>query len=149
MSKPFAEVGEVLIPVQQDQGSRRMLVLGSSMAELADPLVADSRGRPGQESRDLRACGCRRLRVGGNTMTCDDGPSGMADQGGTDSAMPPMGTLVIRTWCEPDQVPSFRARITYSQEPDDPNTVAAADPDEALSVVRQWLFAQPGSPDEV
>jgi hypothetical protein len=61
-----------------------------------------------------------------------------------------MGTLVIRTWYEPDQVPGFRARITYSQGPDgDPATVAVADPDEALSVVRQWLFAQPGSPDEV
>lgn len=60
-----------------------------------------------------------------------------------------MGTLVIRTWYEPDQVPSFRARVTYSQDADDdPATVVAADPDEALSVVRQWLFTQSGSPDE-
>jgi hypothetical protein len=86
---------------------------------------------------------------GGNLMTSDDGPSGMSDQDGTDSAVPPTGTLVIRTWFEPHQAPGFRARITYSRGPDDePNTVATADPVEALSVVRQWLLAQPGSPDE-
>lgn len=83
-------------------------------------------------------------------MTSDNGASGMSDQNGTDSGTPPMGTLVIRTWYEPDQVPDFRARITYSQEPDDdPATVVAANPDEALSVVRQWLFARPGSPDKL
>lgn len=83
-------------------------------------------------------------------MTSDDGSSGMSAQEGADSGTPPMGTLVIRTWYEPDQVTSFRARITYSKEPDDePATVVASDPDEALSVVRQWLFAQPGSSDEV
>jgi len=80
-------------------------------------------------------------------MRSDDGSSGMSAQ---DSGTPPVGTLVIRTWYESDQVPGFRARITYSQEPDhDHATVVAADVDEALSVVRRWLFAQHGSSDAV
>lgn len=83
-------------------------------------------------------------------MTSDDRPSGISDSGGTESAMPYMGTLVIRTWYEPDQVPAFRARLTYSRRPDgESNTVSTADPDEALSIVRHWLFTQPGSPGEV
>lgn len=83
-------------------------------------------------------------------MISDDPPSGISAQDDTDSGTRPMGALVIRTWNEPDQVSSFRARITYSQNPDDdPATLVATDPDEALSVVRQWLFAQSDSPDEV
>jgi hypothetical protein len=83
-------------------------------------------------------------------MTSDDRPSGISDPDGTNSAMPYMGTLVIRTWYEPDQVPGFRARLTYGRGPGgETNTVASADPNEVLSLVRQWLFAQPGSPDEV
>lgn len=83
-------------------------------------------------------------------MTSDDLPSGISAQEGADSAMPPMGTLVMRTWYEPDQVPAFRARLTYSQGPqNEPNTVATADPDEALSIVREWLFAQPDFPNDV
>jgi hypothetical protein len=83
-------------------------------------------------------------------MTSDDRPLGMSGQDGTGSAIPPMGALVIRTWYEPDQVPAFRARLTYSRGPDgEPNTVSTADPDEALSIVRRWLFAQPGSLGEV
>ena len=81
-------------------------------------------------------------------MTNDDRPSGVSDE--SDPAMPSMGTLVIRTWHEPDQTPGFRARITYSKAPDDePSTVATADPDEVLSVVRQWLSAQPVPPADV
>jgi hypothetical protein len=85
-------------------------------------------------------------------MTSDNRPSGISgsNPGGTDSATPPGGTLVIRTWYEPDQEPGFRARLTFSRGPaGEPDTVAAADPAEVLSIVRQWLFAQPGSPDEV
>lgn len=83
-------------------------------------------------------------------MASDDGLSGISDQDGTDAAMPPIGTLVIRTWNEPDQVLGFRARLTYSRGLyGKPHTVATADPDEALRLVRQWLFAQAGSPDEV
>ena len=64
--------------------------------------------------------------------------------------MPPMGTLVIRTWSEPDQVSGFRARVTYGQGPDgEAKTVAAADPDKVLSIVREWLSAQAGSSDGV
>jgi hypothetical protein len=82
-------------------------------------------------------------------MTSDDRPSGTSDQDGTDPAISPMGTLVIRTWYEPDQVHGFRARLTFSQGPDgEPNTVATADPDEALSIVRQWLLAPSGSPED-
>lgn len=77
-------------------------------------------------------------------MTNND-PAGLSDQGGTESGETPTGTLVIRTWHEPDQVPGFRARITFSQGSDDePSSVATADPDEALRIVRQWFLAQPG-----
>ena len=80
-------------------------------------------------------------------MTGDDRPSGISDQDGTGSAIPPLGTLVLRTWYEPDQVPAFRATLTYSRDPEEPNTVSTADPDEALRIVLQWLFAQSGSPE--
>ena len=81
-------------------------------------------------------------------MTNDDRPSGISDE--SDPATPSMGTLVIRTWHEPDQTPGFRARIIYSQTPgDEPTTVSTAAKDEVLSVVRQWLFAQPVPPDKV
>jgi hypothetical protein len=83
-------------------------------------------------------------------MTSDDRPPGTSDQERTVSAIPPMGTLVIRTWYEPDQVSGFRARLTYGRGPGgEANTFSSADPEEVLSIVRQWLFAQPGSPDEV
>lgn len=81
-------------------------------------------------------------------MTNDDRMSGISDE--SDPAMPAMGTLVIRTWHEPDQTPGFRARIIYSQAPDDESTtVSTADKDEVLGVVRQWLFAQPIPPGKV
>ena len=81
-------------------------------------------------------------------MTNDDRLSGISDE--SDPAMPAMGTLVIRTWHEPDQTPGFRARIIYSQAPgDEPTTVSTADRNEVLSVVRQWLFAQPVPPGKV
>lgn len=58
-----------------------------------------------------------------------------------------MGTLVIRTWDEPDQVPGFRARLIFGNAPEDvPHTVATADPEEVLRLVRQWLNARPGPP---
>ncbi|CAH0272360.1 hypothetical protein SRABI26_03700 [Arthrobacter sp. Bi26] len=77
-------------------------------------------------------------------MTSDDRPSGISDEDESDPVMPSMGTLVVRTWHEPDQTPSFRARVTFSQAPGgEPITVSTADPDEVLSVVRGWLFAQP------
>jgi hypothetical protein len=82
-------------------------------------------------------------------MTSDDRPSGISDPDGTNSAMPYMGTLVIGTWYEPDPMHGFRARLTYSRDPEEPNTVSTADPDEALRIVRQWLFAQSGSPGDV
>lgn len=83
-------------------------------------------------------------------MTNDDRPSGISDEDEPDPAMPSMGALVICTWHEPDQTPGFRARITYSQAPgDEPSTVATADPDKVLSVVRQWLSAQPIPPSDV
>lgn len=77
-------------------------------------------------------------------MTKDDRPSGISEEG-SDLAMPSMGTLIIRTWHDPDQTPGFRARVTYSQAPSgEPSTVSTADPDKVLSVVRQWLSAQSG-----
>ena len=83
-------------------------------------------------------------------MTTDDPPSGSSDAAQSDGAIPSMGTLVIRTWDEPDQTPSFRARLTYSQAPDDdPTSTCTADPEELLSVVRQWLSARPGTSCEL
>jgi hypothetical protein len=83
-------------------------------------------------------------------MTNDDRPSGISDEDESDSSMPSMGTLVIRTWHESNQEPSFRARVTYSQVPgDEPGTAYSANPNEVLSVVRQWLFAQSAPPSEV
>jgi hypothetical protein len=70
-------------------------------------------------------------------MTQDDPPSGVSAESESD---PAMAALVIRTWNEPDQEPGFRARLTYSQAPDDdPRTISTADPDEVLRLVRQWL----------
>lgn len=82
-------------------------------------------------------------------MTTDDPTPGNAGKVPSDHAAPPMGTLVIRTWDEPDQTPSFRARLTYSRAPDDvPGTVSTADPEEVVNLVRQWLNARPGFPRE-
>lgn len=73
-------------------------------------------------------------------MTQDDPPSGASDESGSD---PAMAALVIRTWNEPDHAPGFRARLTYSQAPDEePRTVSTADPAEVLRLVRQWLNAR-------
>ncbi|MET3176759.1 UNVERIFIED_ORG: hypothetical protein ABIB52_004634 [Arthrobacter sp. UYCu721] len=81
-------------------------------------------------------------------MRNDDGPSRISDYG-TDPATLSMGTLVIRTWYEPDQVQGFRARVLYGQGPgNEPNTVSTADPDEVLNVVREWLSSQPRSPGQ-
>jgi hypothetical protein len=53
------------------------------------------------------------------------------------------GTLVIRTWFEPDEVPpGFRARITYGPAVGAETTLYAANPDGALSIVREWLQTQ-------
>jgi hypothetical protein len=61
-----------------------------------------------------------------------------------------MSTLVIRTWSESDEAPGFRARLTFSQRPDDaPTTVSTADPSEVLAIVRQWLSTQPGATHDV
>lgn len=60
----------------------------------------------------------------------------------------PAGTLVIRTWSGSHQTPAFLARVTYSQGHDgEPILVTTADPVEILSIVREWLSTQTGSPD--
>jgi hypothetical protein len=87
-------------------------------------------------------------------MAHGDGPPGIAGDG-TDSAAPSefhteartqdQGTLVIRTWWEPDHVHGFRARVT-SQVPEAGSaTITTADPEEVLAVVRRWLLARPGA----
>jgi hypothetical protein len=76
-------------------------------------------------------------------MTKDDHSSGISDHDATEPALPPAGTLVIRTWHEREEAPGLRARITYSLGPgDEPSIVASADPEQVLSIVRQWLFDQ-------
>jgi hypothetical protein len=58
LSKPFANVGGFLSPVQQDQASRQLPVLGPSWAERPKSLSADSRGGPEHwRARDRPACG--------------------------------------------------------------------------------------------
>jgi len=88
-------------------------------------------------------------------MAHGDGQSGIADDG-TDSAAPSQsrpeaptlaqGTLVIRTWWEPDHVHGFRARVTSTPPVGaEPTIVTTADPEEVLAVVRRWLIARPGA----
>jgi hypothetical protein len=78
-------------------------------------------------------------------MAHEDGPSGVAGDG-TDSATLSLGTLVIRTWLEPEHEHGFRARVTVTRVPDaGPTTVTTADPQEVLAVVRQWLLTRPGA----
>ena len=76
-------------------------------------------------------------------MTDNDHSSEFFDDDTAASTMPPAGTLVIRTWYERERAPGFRARVTYSGVPgDEPGVVASADPDEVLTIVRQWLSDQ-------
>lgn len=77
-----------------------------------------------------------------------DGPSSDVSNGDEpDREVPAMGTLVIRTWTEPDRTPGLRARLTYSQSPtSEPKTVYAVDPDEVLGAVREWLLSQSEAP---
>jgi hypothetical protein len=83
-------------------------------------------------------------------MTNNDRPPGISDEDESDAAMPCMSTLVIRTWHEPDQTPTFRSRVTYSETPSgEPSTISTADPDEVLSVVQQWLAGQTNPPGQV
>jgi hypothetical protein len=78
-------------------------------------------------------------------MAHEDGPSGVAGDG-TDSAALSLGTLVIRTWLEPEHEHGFRARVTATRVPDaGPTTVNTTDPEEVLAVVRQWLRTRPGA----
>ncbi|MCU1519557.1 MAG: hypothetical protein JWQ75_4278 [Pseudarthrobacter sp.] len=79
-------------------------------------------------------------------MKIEDGQSGSAGGPGTDSAAPSLGTLVIRTWWEPDHAQGFRARVTSTRLPETGSTtVTTADPEEVLAAVRQWLLARPGA----
>jgi hypothetical protein len=82
-------------------------------------------------------------------MTMDGPPPGASGDDEPDLAVPSMGTMVIRTWTEANQIPGFRARLTYSLSPaSQPETVYAADPDEVLKAVRQWLLAQSEAPQQ-
>lgn len=61
-----------------------------------------------------------------------------------------MRTLVIRSWEEPDHDNGFRARLTYGDDQgDSPKTFATADPEEALSFVRQWLLNEADAQNKV
>ena len=92
--------------------------------------------------------GARELKVGWIAMTGHDQLSESFDEDQGKSASRPAGTLVIRTWGGSQQEPAFRARVVYSQGPDgEPTMVTTADPVEILSIVREWLSTQAGSPD--
>jgi hypothetical protein len=76
-------------------------------------------------------------------MTNIDRPPGISDEAESEAGVPSMRTLVIRTWYERGQTPTFRSRVTYSETPSgEPSTISTADPDEVLSVVQQWLAGQ-------
>jgi hypothetical protein len=82
-------------------------------------------------------------------MAQDAPPPGSTGDDEPDQAAPPMGTMVIRTWTEPNQSPGFRARMTYSHSPTaEPKTVYTVDPDEVLDTVRRWLLPHTGTPHQ-
>lgn len=88
------------------------------------------------------------LAESGRTMRMDDVGAGFdAGQEGH-PGVPDGGTLVIRTWHEHQaQPPEFRARITYGPAlRNERTTVSAADPDQVLRVVQQWLLTQTAVP---
>lgn len=63
MSKPLANVGQFLIPVQQDQGDRRLLVLGPP-GRTPQVAVRTAEADPSiRESAVFQHVGGRRLRV--------------------------------------------------------------------------------------
>lgn len=78
----------------------------------------------------------------------EDGPPPETSSGDEpDQAAPSMGTMVIRTWNEPNQSPGFRARMTYSPSSTaEPETVYTGSPDEVLNVVRRWLLPHTEAP---
>ena len=82
-------------------------------------------------------------------MAHGDGQPGSAGDG-NDSGAPSQthGTLVIRTWWEPDHVHGFRARVTSQLPEAGQTTVTTADPEEVLAVVRRWLLARPGTENQ-
>lgn len=65
-----------------------------------------------------------------------------------DSGVPDGATLVLRTWHEYNPpLLGFRARITYGPASGHEHTVVyAADSDQVLGVVRQWLLTQTAAP---
>jgi hypothetical protein len=65
---------------------------------------------------------------------------------GKDVDIPADSVMVIRTWCDPGQPQSFRARILYGRIPGtSQDAVVTADPAEVLIVVQEWLVALPGA----
>lgn len=82
-------------------------------------------------------------------MTNGDRPPEIFKHDSAPADVPLLGTLIIRTWYEPDQASGFRARITHSQKPgEEPTSTSTADPAEVLNVVQQWLATRPGVPPE-
>lgn len=80
-----------------------------------------------------------------NAMMRDDHPWPGSGDKTDDSEIPPVETMIIRRWQEPDHPRGFRARIIYGQTPGIArSTVSTADPNEVLRVVQEWLAAQPG-----
>jgi hypothetical protein len=82
-------------------------------------------------------------------MAEDDPPPETSSGDEPDEAALSMGTMVIRTWNEPNQDPGFRARMTYSHSSTaEPKTIYTGDPDEVLNVVRRWLLAHTQAPHQ-
>jgi hypothetical protein len=88
------------------------------------------------------------LAESGRTMRMDDVGDGRDAGREGHPRVPGGGTLVIRAWHEHDaQLPGFRARITYDPASgDEHTTVYAADSDQVLAVVKQWLLTQAPAP---
>ncbi|MDE8670608.1 hypothetical protein PY310_18680 [Pseudarthrobacter sp. H3Y2-7] len=76
-------------------------------------------------------------------MTDDDQSFELATNSAEDPKEPVIGLMVIRTWHEPDHQHLFRARITTGLSPGgEQRSVAAANPDEVLMIVQEWLDGQ-------
>jgi hypothetical protein len=78
-----------------------------------------------------------------------DGPPSEISADDEPRAVLSMGTMVIRTWNEPNQSPGFRARMTYSHSPAaEPKTIYTVDPDEVVDAVRRWLLPHADAPHQ-
>lgn len=90
-----------------------------------------------------RRCGRRKMRSGSQCAAQHQVLP--VASGRTDGRPGPVteASLVIRVWVEPDNPKPFRARITTDRAGGKSGIRYAADREEVIAVVRQWLAALP------